>query len=180
MRLALLLIVIFTGTLAAQEVIYPPDSLTTQAAIPRDAVYIPPGRKSGPSARLAYATYGNIRFPRSAMVKHTQGKVLVYGVISEEGAFVVDSAAFFRLPDARRAKKEMHLGTVSKFGSKKGKMILLDKPKKWSGSQKDLVMEAIRVANALPTFKPGTIDGRPVASYFTLPVVFKHEGQFRF
>jgi protein TonB len=35
--------------------------------------------------------------------------------------------------------------------------------------------EALRVIKAMPKWKPGTQDGKPVKVYFTLPIVFKLE-----
>lgn len=36
--------------------------------------------------------------------------------------------------------------------------------------------EAVRVVNAMPKWNPGTQDGQPVKTYYTLPVTFKMEG----
>lgn len=33
--------------------------------------------------------------------------------------------------------------------------------------------EALRVVNAMPAWKPGTVDGQPVKVWFTLPVTFQ-------
>lgn len=33
--------------------------------------------------------------------------------------------------------------------------------------------EALRVVNAMPAWKPGTVDGQPVKVYFSLPVTFQ-------
>jgi len=39
--------------------------------------------------------------------------------------------------------------------------------------QADIDKEAVRVVKSLPPFKPGRQQGKPVAVYFTLPIVFK-------
>ena len=41
------------------------------------------------------------------------------------------------------------------------------------GIDKDCDDEALRVVRAMPRWKPGTIDGKPVKVFFTLPIVFK-------
>ena len=40
-------------------------------------------------------------------------------------------------------------------------------------SKKDLNDEAIRVVKAMPKWKPGTQDGKPVRVRYTLPILFK-------
>ncbi len=171
----------------AQTVVYPPDSLTTKPAIPAAAVKIPKGRPSGPSARLAHAVYKNIRFPRTAMTNRVGGKIIVYGIVDTSGVFVMDSATLYReqavmMIDDDGAKVEtqdVSLGSAKSFILKKKQWRVLDAPKKWSLSEKDLVSEAVRVTKDLPTFKPGTIKGEKVASYIEVPVVFRH-GRDRF
>lgn len=37
----------------------------------------------------------------------------------------------------------------------------------------ELDAEAIRVLQTLSDFNPGTIDGKPVSVYYTLPITFK-------
>lgn len=37
----------------------------------------------------------------------------------------------------------------------------------------ELDREALRLVSTMPTFTPGIVDGKPVRSYFTLPVTFK-------
>ena len=37
----------------------------------------------------------------------------------------------------------------------------------------ELDAEAIRVIQTLSDFNPGTIDGKPVSVYYTLPIMFK-------
>ncbi len=185
-----LLIAIFflLGTQAyAQEIVYPLDSLSTKPAIPRNAVKIPKGRASGPSARLAFAVYDNIRFPRTALTNRVGGKIIVYGIVDTSGLFQIDSAVLFReqavmvIGDeaAKVETQDVSLGVVKEFILKKKKWRVLDAPKKWSVAEKDIVSEAIRVTQNLPKFKPGTINGRKVLSYFEVPVVFRH-GRDRF
>lgn len=184
MKYALLLITLLFLSVQtrAQETVYPPDSLTTKPAIPRDAVKIPTGRPSGPSARLGYAVYKNIRFPRTALSTRTGGKVIVYGVIDASGVFVRDSAGLFEEravmvigdESAKVETQDVCIGYVKDFTLKKKKWSVADAPKKWSKAQKDIVLEAIRVTGELPTFKPGTLRGQKVASYIEIPVVFRH------
>ena len=45
--------------------------------------------------------------------------------------------------------------------------------KKPEPSKKDLNDETIRVVKAMPKWKPGTVDGKPVKVRYTLPVLFK-------
>lgn len=168
--------------LRSQVTTYPPDSLTTLPVIPRDAVKIPVGRATGPDARLAHSIYRNIRFPRTALTNRVGGKVLVYGVVDTAGVFQIDSAGLFQeqsvvvIGESPTAVKtqDILLGHVKEFTLKKKKWLVADAPKKWSKAQKDLVIEALRVARELPKFKPGTIRGRKVASYVDFPVVFRH------
>lgn len=176
-------LIILSTQLQAQEAAYPLDSLTTKPAIPRSAVKIPKGSASGPTARLAHAVYKTIRFPRTAMSTRTGGKVLVYGIVDTSGVFKMDSAGLFKeqavmvISDesAKVETQEVSLGYVKEFVLKKKKWKVADAPKKWSEAQKDIVLEAIRVTNELPHFKPGTIRGKKVPTYFEIPVVFRHQ-----
>lgn len=185
--LLIAIILLFSAQAHAQEIVYPPDSLSTKPAIPRNAVKIPKGRASGPSARLAFAVYNNIRFPRTALTNRVGGKVIVYGIVDTSGVFLMDSAGFFQEQavmvigdDAAKVEtQDVALGFVKEFLLKKKKWRILDAPKKWSVAEKDIVSEAVRVTRDLPLFKPGTIDGRQVASYVEIPVVFRH-GRDRF
>lgn len=184
-----LLTIILACTLAAisAQHVYPLDSLTTRPGIPSDAVKIPPGRASGPKARLSYAIYSNIRFPRVALTTKTAGKIIVFGVVDASGEFKVDSATLFNQQAAivldgdkgTVVKEDVRLGTVTQIEKGKKKVIVGDFPKGWSAGQKEIVREAIRVAFSLPTFSPGTKDGKPVDSYFEIPVVFRHQGTRR-
>ena len=45
--------------------------------------------------------------------------------------------------------------------------------KKSEPSKKDLNEEAIRVVKAMPKWKPGTVDGKPVKVRYTLPVTYR-------
>lgn len=181
------ILLLFCTQTRAQEITYPPDSLSTKPAIPRNAVKIPKGRASGPSARLAFAIYNNIRFPRTALTNRVGGKIIVYGIVDTSGVFQMDSAGLFReqavmvIGDeaAKVETQDVSLGFVKEFLLKKKKWRVLDAPRKWSVAEKDIVSEAIRVTQALPLFKPGTIDGRKVASYVEIPVAFRY-GRDRF
>jgi hypothetical protein len=166
-RLLLLLLFLYSSVLTAQEIVYPADSLTTIAAIPRDAVKIPRGKASGPNARLQYAIYRDIRYPKSALTGGTSGKIIVYGVVESTGYFRIDSASLFQ---------EQGLVVIVEISVVKKKIKVDDFPKKWSVAQRDLVREALRISSELPNFKPATIDGRPVASRMELPVEFKNLG----
>ncbi|MEM6771347.1 MAG: hypothetical protein AAF597_12260, partial [Bacteroidota bacterium] len=167
-----------------QTLTYPIDSLDTQPAIPKEAVNIPPGRPSGPNARLQWAIYGNIRYPRTALTSGTGGKVLVYGVVDTTGKFLVDSAALFTqlavpqsTPDENFAGPAFDYEGVVDNLSDEDSSLSVDKfPNNWSPAQKDLVREAIRVADNLPRFKPGTKAGAPVNAFYSVPVVFKYQG----
>ena len=184
MRLLLLLLFLYSSVLTAQEIVYPADSLTTIAAIPRDAVKIPRGKASGPNARLQYAIYRDIRYPKSALTGGTSGKIIVYGVVESTGYFRIDSASLFQeqglvvIVDttAQFVIDDVSLGSVNEISVVKKKIKVDDFPKKWSVAQRDLVREALRISSALPNFKPATIDGRPVASRMELPVEFKNLG----
>ena len=50
--------------------------------------------------------------------------------------------------------QDILLGHVKEFILKKKKWLVADAPKKWSKAQKDLVIEAVRIARGLPRFKP--------------------------
>lgn len=172
---------------AQNSKVYLPDSLTTTAAIPRGAVKIPPGRPSGPSARLQYALYANVRFPRTALTSNTSGKIIVHGVVEASGLFRIDSASLMKEQaaivmqdsEASLVKEDILLGRVRDFAPNKKSVKVMDFPKKWTVAQEDLVVEALRLCYALPQFKPGTLAGEKVASYLDLPVVFKHKGSIR-
>jgi hypothetical protein len=184
MKHAILIVVslLFCTQTRAQEIVYPQDSLSTQPTIPTDAVKIPEGGASGPSARLSHAIYNNIRFPRRAMNNGVGGKVIVYGIVDASGVFTIDSAGLFREQavvvinegQSRVESQDVPLGFVKAFVLKKKKWRIADAPRKWSLSEKDIVLEAVRVTKNLPPFNPGTKDGKEVAAYLEIPVVFRH------
>lgn len=168
----------------AQQTVFPLDSLTTRPAIPRSAVTIPPGKPSGPNARLQAAIYGNILYPRTALTSGTSGKVVVFGVIDTLGAFLADSAVLY---DERATlvlgteangivKGSFRLGKVDSLMCQDGRLLVQVYPRKWSKAQEDLVQEAVRVANNLPAFKAGTRDGQKVNVGYSFPVVFRNLG----
>ncbi len=41
------------------------------------------------------------------------------------------------------------------------------------GKDPDLDKEAVRVVKSLPAFTPGTMNGKPVAVWYTLPINFR-------
>lgn len=45
------------------------------------------------------------------------------------------------------------------------------------GADKELDDEAVRVIRSLPAFTPGEMDGKPVAVWYTIPVMFKVTGE---
>lgn len=149
-----------TSTLAAQEVIYSPDSLTTKPAIPRSVVAIPPGKPSGPNARLQMAIYRNIRYPRTALASGASGKIIIFGVIDTLGVFSIDSAVLYEEQativlggEKNRVNSTAVLqGKVDSFFREDGELRATQYPKPWSKAQEELVQEAIRVADGLPAF----------------------------
>lgn len=69
------------------------------------------------------------------------------------------------------AKKKIEGRVIVQFVvDKKGKAC---KPKVVRSIHPALDAEAIRVINAMPNWKPGTIKGKPVSVKYTIPISFK-------
>lgn len=171
MRFIIVLSVFLCAINLMSQKIYPPDSLTTIAALPKTALpkeY----QQLPPRARLQQFIYAHIRYPSYAMQSRTSGEILVHGVVDTLGNFTPDSLTYVTV-SRKVSQPAISLGTTSDFESKKDKLVLSKRPHKWKRAYVDLANEALRIAGKLPPLRPGTVRGEKVASYFELSVKFR-------
>lgn len=126
-----------------------------------------PAYPGGNDALLGYISR-NVRYPSFAQKYDAQGKVIVRFVVNKtgrvEGAKVIGNTvtvdglpsekAFKKTADAKNMTYEQYSQAI------KAECINV------------LSEEANRVIMSLPRFAPGKLDGKPVATYITIPIRF--------
>ena len=106
----------------------------------------------------------NLYYPAEAAKTGTQGKVIVQFVVSETGK--VGNITILRtIPENKKKLDEV---VVVGYGSTANV-----KPQTPDTNMTLLAQEAARVVSTLPDFIPGEQNGKKVAVYYTIPVMFK-------
>ena len=104
----------------------------------------------------------NVKYPSEAIEYGVQGRIFVQFVVEKDGNIsdikiskVSDGRAIVVVAKAKDDSPE----ELNKENEEKGLKALQD--------------ESIRVVKAMPKWKPGTNKGKPVRSYFNLPIMFR-------
>lgn len=102
----------------------------------------------------------NMMYPKVAAENGVQGLVIVRFVVNADGHVSDAAVAHSKAQFAKSDNDKATAGDVAE-----NEKILAE-------GKAALEAEALRVVNSMPTWKPGTTNGKPVAVYFTVPVRF--------
>ena len=115
----------------------------------------------------------NLKYPIAAQENGIQGKVIIRFVVSSTGKVVNAMVVKSIMKKVKVIEEVIAVGYgVKKTTDEKGIVQRQIQP----GTDMELLeKEAIRLANSIPDFIPGEINGKKVAVYYTLPLTFKLE-----
>ena len=115
----------------------------------------------------------NLKYPVAAQQNGIQGKVIIRFVVSPTGKVVNAMVVKSIMKKVKVIEEVIAVGYgVKKTTDEKGIVQRQIQP----GTDMELLeKEAIRLANSIPDFIPGEINGKKVAVYYTLPLTFKLE-----
>ena len=108
----------------------------------------------------------NVRYPQIAYENGVQGRYVVGFCISSEGK-VTD------VEIARKPEGEMLSEISVTTWTNEADSVAVNKRINQAKAREALVAEAIRVVKAMPDWKPGMVDGKPVNCRYNMPVTFK-------
>lgn len=124
-----------------------------------------PGFPGGEMEMMKYIGT-NLRYPKEAQDAGAEGRILVRFVVTETG----DLTDVEIVRNSVDSKKNLDEVIVVGYGSDHKEVkqeTLLEE------GQRLVEAEAIRVVKSMPTWKPGTQNGKKVPVYFTLPILFR-------
>ncbi len=99
----------------------------------------------------------NIKYPNQAKESGVQGTVYLKFIIDKEGKL--------KEPVIIRSLKKMKIDEIETDKAKKEAL-------EYNQGVSDIEKECLRIITALPDWKPGLQNGKPVSVYFTLPIKF--------
>ena len=105
----------------------------------------------------------NVKYPSEAIEYGVQGRIFVQFVVEKDGN--ISDIKIAKVSDGRAI-------VVTAYKAKDDSPEELNKENEEKGL-KALQDESIRVVKAMPKWKPGTNKGKPVRSYFNLPIMFR-------
>jgi len=105
----------------------------------------------------------NVKYPSEAIEYGVQGRIFVQFVVEKDGS--ISDIKIAKVSDGRAI-------VVTAYKAKDDSPEELNKENEEKGL-KALQDESIRVVKAMPKWKPGTNKGKPVRSYFNLPIMFR-------
>lgn len=123
-----------------------------------DTVKVLPEFPGGQSALMTYIAT-NVKYPKEAQDCGCAGTVYVSFIIDTRGK--VTKPYILKSPDI----------CAYDHVNKKGKTVSIKSPK-CIGGVRALEVEALRVVESLPDWKPGSLDGEPVRVQYSLPVKY--------
>ena len=105
----------------------------------------------------------NVKYPSEAIEYGVQGRIFVQFVVEKDGN--ISDIKISKVSDGRAI-------VVTAYKAKDDSPEELNKENEEKGL-KALQDESIRLVKAMPKWKPGTNKGKPVRSYFNLPIMFR-------
>ena len=106
----------------------------------------------------------NLRYPRLAQENNVQSRILVGFVIDKDGSVSKSHVISSSVRKSHHNEITLEVTDDPKIVEK----ILIDE-----AGRAALDSEALRVVNAMPKWKPGTLNEKPVKVKYTLPITFR-------